>query len=180
MGLFKLVNYKIDINPDVLSFGPFKEIWDRDTTKDKSVARQELSYVYFMADFKSIYNNYEVSKKEAMVIKDHISNSNWKPDTTIRMAVKRYLEFQETPSMRFLESAKKACDSLIEYFEGINWGLVNEKGAQVYKVTEVTGSLEKAGKILQSLESLKEKVEKEQNVSDSKIRGGGETSRFEV
>jgi hypothetical protein len=180
MSIFSLINNKLDILPENLSIPEFKAVWDDDSTKDKSIAKQELAYIYFTCDFNSIYKNYPMDKQESYIIKDHIKMKNWVPGPLVRKAMDRYNDLQQTPNMRFLTSAQMAAESLIEYFEDIDWNALDGMGKPKYKVTEVTGSLEKAGKILQSLEALKEKVQKEMNITDNKLRGGGKLGRYEA
>jgi hypothetical protein len=39
--LFKLDDYEVTVEPEALLLKPFKTIWDRDKSKDKSLAKQE-------------------------------------------------------------------------------------------------------------------------------------------
>ena len=55
MKLFKYDAYKITISEEALLLEPFKQIWNRDKSKDKTKALQELGYIYFMEDPRSDY-----------------------------------------------------------------------------------------------------------------------------
>ena len=46
MNLFEIVNNNVTFSPQALLVKPFKEIWDKDETEDKSLAKRELSYIY--------------------------------------------------------------------------------------------------------------------------------------
>ena len=46
--LFKYEGYKLNISEEALLLKPFKEIWQRDKSKNKDKALQELGYIYFL------------------------------------------------------------------------------------------------------------------------------------
>ena len=58
MRLIKYEGYNLTIEPELLTLAPFKKIWTRDKSKDKSKALQELGYIYFMYDIRSDYQIY--------------------------------------------------------------------------------------------------------------------------
>ena len=45
--LFKVEGKTVYPNDEVLLISPFKEIWERDKSKGKDVARQEFSYIVY-------------------------------------------------------------------------------------------------------------------------------------
>ena len=53
--LFHYEGYEVEIEPEALMLAPFKAIYDRDKSKDKSTAKQELAYIYYMEDPRSDY-----------------------------------------------------------------------------------------------------------------------------
>ena len=46
--LFKYEGYSVAVEPEAIMLAPFKAIWDRDKRKDKSMAMQELAYIYYL------------------------------------------------------------------------------------------------------------------------------------
>ena len=48
--LFKYEGYKVTISEEALLLKPFKAIWDRDRTKSKDRALDELGFIYFFCD----------------------------------------------------------------------------------------------------------------------------------
>ena len=80
MGLFDYKDYKVVIHPDSIAIPAFKAVWERDKTKAKHRATQELSYIYFVNDFKSPYAIYPHKDRVAKVMGDFIKESDWKPD----------------------------------------------------------------------------------------------------
>jgi len=58
MRLFKYEGYNLSISEEAILLKPFKAIWNRDKSKGKQVALQELGFVYFMEDPRSDYKMY--------------------------------------------------------------------------------------------------------------------------
>jgi hypothetical protein len=181
MNIFKFVNNKLIISPEDVLIPEVNLIWERDKSKDKEVARQELTYIYLISDWNSIYRNYPEAHKDTIIRKDFIKIPKWEPDKAVKEAIKRLEDHQNqsSNSMRLLKSTKNAVEKLSEYFDGIDFTERDEKGQPVYKINEVTRAMESSGKVLQSLETLTEKVEKERSMSSSKIIGGGSINKFE-
>ncbi len=176
MTIFQQVDNTIKISPEVLQIPEFKALWD--SHKDKYVSHQEFCYLFNMVSVKSVYSNYEVSVRESKVIKDFIQVKGWKRSPLLQKAMDKFVELENTPNMRFLRSAKNALNSLTEYFNSIDFSLTDKMGRPIYDISKVTAALEKAGKIIESLDKLNEKVEKEMSVQ--KIRGGGQASKYEI
>ena len=53
--LFRYEGFKVTVEPEAIMLLPFKALWDRDTTRDKRKAMQELAFIYFMCDPRSDY-----------------------------------------------------------------------------------------------------------------------------
>jgi len=170
MGLFDYRNYQVIIPPDALVIPSFKAIWDRDKTKEKHTATQELSYIYFAYDFKSPYNIYPLNERLIKVISDFIKKPDWTPDSLLRSAIDEYNEFQRTYSMRFLESARGLADKLSSYFDEVDFHAVDEKGKPMYSATDAVRNLKEVGNVIESLDKVEEKVKKEVD-SKTKVRG---------
>ena len=162
MSVFILKNNIVQINTDFLVVPEFKELWDRDKSKTKERAYKELSYAYFMADYKSPYNVYPEDQREEAILKDFIRDAEWKPDDLVKQAVNRYIEFQDTPTLRLVRAARKAVEKLIIFFE-----------TEGTDHKSFTSNLKELGNITKSLDMLEEKTKKEQT-SEERIRGGGE------
>jgi len=178
MTLFDLKNGNIVLNPDSLVLPGFREIWKKDKTKGKDKATREISYVYFMCDYNSPYAVYPNAKRKAVIIRDYMKEKNWKETEDIKLAIKRYLDFQETHTMRLMRAAKGASDKLAGYFETIDFLKVDENGKPIYTAKDVAYNLEKVGNIVDSLDKLETRIKKEVK-TESRVRGGGEIGMYE-
>lgn len=169
MGLFELKNNLVVIEPQNLFIPEMKSIWDRDKSKTKDKAYKELSYIYYLVDYKSPYNSYPEDHREEIIIKDFIRDDKWKPDELITNAILKYSEFQETPSMRLMKAAKKAQDRITKYLD---------TGEGSDDIKELMMVIKEIGKAVESVDKIEDKVKKE-ITSSEKIRGGGQIKNRE-
>ena len=92
--LFKYEGYTVTVEPEALMLAPFKAIWQRDKSKDKSKAMQELSFIYFMEDPRSDYQYLVDEEVRASEIKKGEGlPDNWKPDKVVQRAIEFYRSF---------------------------------------------------------------------------------------
>jgi len=178
MKLFTLANNYPIISPEALLITDFANIWNRDKTKDKSVATKELAYVYFLCDYKSIYNTYPSEIKEERIIED-VFKGKYKPDKLVLVAIDKFKELNNTFNMRFLQSARRALEESMAYYNNVDYTLKDTKGKFIYNIKEVTNSIKDCSGVLDTLDKLIDKVSKEQQLKESKQRGGGEGGFFE-
>ena len=168
MNLFTLDHNRVVTSPEALVIKEFKDLWSRDTTKNKNIAVEELAYVYYMTDYQSLYRQYDTDTRELKVIKDVISDKKWLPDDVVRAAILKYVELQETPSMGVLRDARTALYKIREYFRDIS--VTDDTSGKVTQT--LINNVAKLGDLIQGLKSLEELVEKE--ITEGKrIRGKG-------
>ena len=174
--LFDLRDGHVVLNAESLAIPIFNKVWKRDRSKDK--ATKEISYIFFMCDFNSPYMAYPNTKRREVVLNDFMKDKDWKEDKEIEEAMKKYLEFQETHTMRLMKAAKGAVDKLTSYFENIDFLEMGENGKPLYNAKDVAINLEKVGSIVESLDKLENKIKKEIK-TDSRVRGGGDIGLYE-
>ena len=168
------------INPVALYIPTFKAVWDK--YEDKDMSERELAYVYYVSDYKSDYSGY--SNNRAMVVAKDIMPKGWKPDEITNEAVKTYKHLQKTTSIHFLEWSRSSISSITEYFKS---NTINEDDTDEVKAmkitrfdpTRVVKLLKDVEPILTKLENLEEKILREENIGQNKIRGGGDIGFFE-
>lgn len=151
MNLLSLIDNKIVPSAECLTISEFAEIWNRD--KNKSLAIKEIAYIYFIADYKSAYNNYPLLVKESKVKEDIIKDPNWKEDSIVSLAIKKYEDLQITPTLRLLKSARKALEEITRYYQTVR---ITSRD-----ILSISSSLEKLGRITESFDKLENKVKNE-------------------
>lgn len=178
MSIFTLKDGRVQVDPESLTIPEFREIYERDESKDKEVAFSELCYVYHMTDYKSIYNNYNDTEKTTKILNDYFKTSKWSPDQVVIEAVCKYRDLQETPTMKLLKAARRAINKLIDHYNNVDLTLLNSKGDLINKERDLSFSIGNIGKIAESLDKVEEKIKKEM-LKDSKVRGQVEVSEYE-
>lgn len=153
MNLISLVENRITVTAECLMIREFNELWIRDKSKAKETALKEITYVYYVSDYKSVYNNYPLSTKEFKIKEDIIKDSSWQPDDIVKAAIAKYDELQITPTLRMLRGARKALEELTRYYENLR---VTDRN-----IMPASASLEKLGKISESFDKLEDKIKKE-------------------
>ena len=193
MQLFKEENFKIILDPEIKIIPEFKLLITRDKDRKKRGAFAELAYVYFMVSYKSPYSIYHKTERSQRIIREVKLPEGWRPDAAIDKAMVKYDDLQMTPAMKSLVSIKeslltssKVIDALRERIE-LSLSMVDSEdeegegmdiGDVVKSVTQLINLAEKIPTAIDSIESLEDKVKKEQT-NDRKIKGGGTTSLFE-
>lgn len=169
---------------DILLIYPFNEIWNRDESKHKSIAINELAYVYYIVSPKKTnpYSGYSNEIRSKKIIeglwKDN--KEKWKPDDLVKEAIDVYAKWLEeaSPSMRYYNAVKSGVEQTINFFQNIDFNERTDKGLPVYKISEVIPALKSANEVLKSMSDLQERVEQEVYES-SKTKAGKEINLFE-
>lgn len=169
-------------NPETLLIPPFKDIWARDKTKDKTFAMEEFTYIEFVTSMKKSnpYAGYDEKVKRDKVKDDIITKVDWGEDDLIRDAIKKIKEFQEEASVTYsyYMANKIAAEQIKTFFLNFDIGELNTRtGNPIYKPRDITGAISDANKTLETLHSMKEKVEQE-IFESSRTRGQKEISPF--
>ena len=162
MNLFKYENDILTIDPMAYSLVPFKVIWDRDKTKSKKNAFAEMSYVFFMTDYKSDFSDIlDDDDRSVEVIKVLDLKKGWKPDLKISDAIEFYKQRKDGIAMRMLGSAKILASKIEKYCRTVDLNEKNEKGAYVHNVKQINEVLQQFGRTIDSLNKLEDQVKKE-------------------
>lgn len=178
MSIFAFKEGKVAIEPLNLTIPEFKEIYDRDKSSDKSVAYLELCYVYHMSDFKSPYNNYDDKDKDSKIKYDYFKDTKWTPDILITLAISKYKELNETPSLKLLKDCRKAIEKVRTYLSTVDMNETDDNGRKVNKITELSKAISDVGKMVESLDKIEDRVKKEE-LNNTKVRGNKRISDFE-
>jgi len=175
MNLFTVDHNRVIATPEALLIKEFKDIWEDDSTRTKAKAVEEFAYVYYMADYQSVYRQYDPEIRGERVKKDVISKKSWKPDDRIETAIKKYNELQQTASMGVLQDARVALHKIRKYFRTVD--VTTDKTGRFTET--LINNVSKLGGLIKGLKTLEEMVEKEIS-EDINIRGKGKLALREV
>lgn len=176
--LFKYENYEVKVEPEAMLLTPFKALWERDKSKDKSLAKQELAFIYFMKDPRSDYQ-YLIDEEDRQreVILGLGMPVDWKPDGKVLNAMSFYEKFKPI-SAGLLEDTRVAVNKLRELLRYIDLDEVDDKGRPVYTLNTITATIKQIPSLVKDLDEAERSLAKEIAQSD-KVRGSSEKAIYE-
>lgn len=184
MELFQIKNNRVTFAPQTLLLEPYKKLWSRDKTKDKTLATAELAYVWFYCDLKSPFSIILDSKDRIIEIKKVVLELHgaWEPDTIVEEACEYYKENKKTVSSEILDNTISLMLRINAFIKDINpadtyvdkFGNIKFK----YDFLKIVNAAKQIPSILATLNEVREQVLKEQEV-DAGMRGSRQKSIFE-
>lgn len=192
MRLFREENFQVIIDPEIRLIPEFKRIITRDRDRQKRDAFKELSYVYFVYDYRSPYAIYPEGERKVRVRKDVQLPDGWMADKEMQEAIAKYQSLLDTPTIKSLTairegllSSAKAIDALrLRIDQALAMIDSDDEEEQVdistvvRSVTQLLELSEKIPKAITTISDLEDKVKKEQS-NDTRIKGGGTKGLFE-
>lgn len=178
MNLFTYEGYKLTISPEALVLKPFKQIWDRDKSKNKEKAMQELGFIYFFCDIRSDYQYIVNEADRELAIKDGEGlPQSWKPDAKIKEAIEFYNSFKSS-SILLLEDTRYAVDKLRKLLRDIDLSQTDDKGKPIYTLNTITATIKQVPSLVKDLDEAERAISKEV-AAVGKMRGTGEKTIME-
>ena len=112
--LFTVENNVAIPNTETLLISPFKEVWERDKSKDKGQAIKEFTFVELMSSKKKAnpYSGYSDDTRFEK-LKEALFDEDWEPDNLIEQCLAKINEFQKEASPTYsyylsvIEAAEK-------------------------------------------------------------------------
>lgn len=177
--IFDIQGGEVVLTPEGLAIPAIKKLWDKDKSKDKKRALDEIKYVVFLVDpIKSPYKDIDEIIKESTIRADIFKDSGWEPSEDVQAAIEKYEELRYTTTLKVLKSAKTAVEQLARYFSEVNFSEKDPQGRPLYSVNDLAANLGRVGTIVKSLNILEDAAKKELT-EGSRIKGGSEIGYFE-
>lgn len=178
MKLFKYEGYKIVISEEALLLKPFKKIWDRDKSLNKSKALMELGYIYFMCDPRSDYQYIVDEEDRSTAIKEGEGLADsWEPDKYLIEAMDFYSKFKPTSAL-LLEDTRIAIEKLRTLLKDIDLTKTDNNGKPIYTLNTITSTIKQIPSLVKDLDEAERAIAKEL-VQSEKVRGAQEKSIYE-
>ena len=164
--LFIIEGQKVMPRAETLFVPPFKEIWERDKTKNKEVAMAEFAYIEFNVSMldSNPYKDYSDSQKADKIKSEVIFMKGWEEDILVKKAMEKIKVFQTEASTNYTYyiAAKTAAEKMKNFFLEVDINERNLKtGNPVYKPKDLTTALNDTEKTLITLKNLKKKISEE-------------------
>lgn len=169
-----------DIDPIIFEMRPFKKIYTRDKTKNKSIAKAEVAFIWFYCDYKSEFSSaIDESKKVSEISNILDLPKSWSIDKDIQSAIDFYKRMSSTPSTMLLDNAKKTIKRLSVFLETIKFDEVDSNGKLKFDMKKVVDTTNQIPKLISTLREIEEKVKEEQEQLTKEIRGGKDIEVWE-
>lgn len=176
--LFHYEGYEVRIDPEALLLAPFKTIYDRDKEEDKSMAMQELAFVYFMGDPRSDYQylvDEEVRAQE--IIKGLGMPEDWKPDGAVDRALKFYESFKPI-SAGLLEDTRFVVNRLRQELRQMDFDERDDKGKPVHTLQSITATIKQIPGLAKDLDEAERTLSKD-IIAEARARGSQDKALLE-
>ena len=158
------VNNRLEINEgEIFLVTEFKNLLNKDQSKDKKLAFKELTYIYLALDWKSPYSQYTELERHEEALRDSGLTEEAFNNPVFREACRKYRTLQESNlSVRMLNAAKLGAQQFIDYFTII--ADLNERdvnGKPVFDAKKHVETMSKMHDLHEELTSLENLVKKE-------------------
>lgn len=138
---------------------------------------RHLAYIYHMYNPESDYSGYSDDLREEEVKNDLYGDKDWEPGDVVLEAERKYQEITETPEQKLLRKAVNSVYKLMDYLDEFDPTERDENGKLVWKTKDYIRNMEKLNSVVDSLEELRERVNKGEDAGGD-IRGGVELNEF--
>jgi len=174
MNLFEIENEVVIFRQQALLLKPFKDIWDKDESPDKSEANNTLAFIYYMADDRSDFIHILDPEDRAEEIrpflnlpKEFLVNSK-----DIIRAIHFYEQMSETTSTKLLHSTRLVLQKISQFLDDIDMDERDDRKKHVYDISKITASVEKIPKLIKAINEIEKEVVKEKEL---KAQSGNRT-----
>lgn len=180
MHLLEFQDYEVRVSPEALLVKPIRMLYNQDRSKQKEKFFQQMSYLYFMVDPRSTYAYIsDPEERREAIIEQEGLDKDFRASELLEAAMAIYEKHTITSSTKLLESTRIAVDALSEELRKTQERLQErtDKGAAVYKINDIMGSLDKVLAFIPRLQELERRVESE--IKDNTKARGGQKAMFE-
>jgi len=187
MELLKRGNrYAIEPTELALSLLPFKKLYNRDKTREKTIASKEIAWIYWMyhpdSSYKQTYRTEEEGGDRESRVTSIVFGKDtvWTPDELVKEAVEVFNKtiYEANPLASVLDSAESAFLKMKDYFDEIDMSLIKKNGDLVYNPRQVLQAIESLDKAATKLVALRKQVLDSISGGDHTIRGGVNVSKY--
>jgi hypothetical protein len=141
--------------------------------KKRVRANSEITYIWFMYSRFSPFVEYSEEERHTEALLCAELPTKWQPSDELKAAIDKYVQTNWTRILRLVMAAEKAIDKLRGFFENVDFTKKDDKGALVYKPSEVIRAIVDLDKVANGLDKLANR-QKHEVKEGSATRGGQE------
>ena len=168
--IIDLKDSKIIVAPECLVIEPFKSIWEKDKSKDKTQAFNMIKYTWYYASFKSPFFQHGNEDRHKLIMDHIIKDDKFKVTKELQECIDLYLKINTTPSMKLFRAVQESIGKMEEFFKTAEYNEDNIK--------KITDTIIAMPKVQEAVQSALDNCNKEQS-SGNKVRGDAQLGMFE-
>lgn len=177
MHVLEFVNYEVVPTEECFLIKPIRDLYNKDTSKDKETFMRQLSVIYFMADPRSSYNYIlDLDDRFNLIKEQEGLPKNFKLDKQLQAAIDIYKQHTLTASSLLLESTKIAVEKIRTFLRDIDLTKTDDKGKPIYTINSVTAAIKQIPQLAKDLSDAEKAVSKEIEET-GRARGGNESKK---
>ena len=168
--IIDLVDSKIIVAPECLVIEPFKSIWEKDKSKDKTQAFNMIKYTWYYASFKSPFFQHSNTDRSKLILSHIIKDDKFKVTKELEECIKMYEKINTTPAMKLFRAVQESINKMEAFFETAEY---NEDS-----ITKIQKAIIDMPKMQEAIQSALNNCQKEQASGDT-VRGQATLGLFE-
>jgi len=168
--IIDLKDSKIIIAPECLVIEPFKSIWEKDKSKDKTYAFNVIKYTWYFASFKSPFFQHGNVDRSKLILDHIIKDDKFKLTKELEECIAIYEKIHTTPSMKLFKAVQESINKMEEFFKTVEYNEDNIK--------KITDTIIAMPKVQESIQAALNNCQKEQSSGDT-VRGNNTLGMFE-
>lgn len=161
LDFFEVKNYIVYPSPEVRLLEPFKTIWEKDTSEDKSKAMKSFSYIVLGNSPKKTnpFHKLELLERREAALKEVYEEGHTISELE-KQGENRFIELLTKNSGSYLlfESAQKALVNLRTFLSTVDLTERTERGQPIYKPADITRAMKDLHDVTVKMELFRDKV----------------------
>jgi len=168
--IIDLKDSKIIVAPECLVIEPFKSIWEKDKSKDKTHAFNMIKYTWYYASYKSPFFQHNNADRSKLILNHIIKDDKFKLTKELEECIKIYETINTTPAMKLFRAVQESINKMEEFFKDAEY---NEDS-----ITKIQKAIIDMPKMQEAVQNALNNCTKEQSTGD-KVRGDAKLGRYE-
>lgn len=168
--IIDLKDGKVIIAPECLVIEPFKSVWEKDKTKEKSDAFNIIQYVWFYSAFKSPFFAHSNEDRHKLITESILKDPKFKVTKELEACIEMFEKINTTVAMKLFRSAQESVVRMEKFFREVEYTEDN--------VAKIQKAIIDMPKMQEAVQKAFENCMKEQSSGD-KVRGNATLGLFE-
>lgn len=168
--IIDLIDGKIVIAPECLVIEPFKSVWEKDKTKDKTEAYNIIQYVWFYAAFRSPFFQHSSSERNTLIMENIIKDPKFKVTKELLACIEIFEKIYTTASMKLFRAVQESVVKMEAFFTSVDYTEDN--------ITKIQKAIVDMPKMQEAVQQALDNCKKEESTG-IKVRGNNVLGLFE-